>query len=546
MIECSLLIRLGSQLKVMKKIFFYKKQPKQRLLAKRLIPGILRWSSIILALIPLSCNHQTHRNILVIGIAQTIPTLDPAMHRDRTTESVHRNIFDGLVTRDTTMAVVPELAESWRLINNRTWEFRLRKGVLFHNGDPVTAADVKFTFDRILRPGSIGGKSSPRKGLLGPLEKVEVIDNYTVRLITSEPWSTLLAMLPFHEIVPKKYIEQVGDVYFSEHPVGTGPFRFVEWRKGEHLILEKWDKYYGGAPSIPPVGHAHIDKLIFRPIPETATRVAALKAGECSLIELLPPHLVDNIMHDPRTKVLSCPGTRSFYVGMNCTRPPFNDPHVRQAMNYAVDINTIVETILENAAVVLAGPLVPDAFGHNKTLSVYKQDYTQVHKLLGKTGKQNNISFELDCTQDLKEVAAAIAAQLARVNIHAKVRIWEWGVLRSELEKLNRTCFISSWGNASLDPVGILNPTLRTNGRGNYTGYSNSTVDTLLDQATIIMDSQRREKIYQNVELLIYNDAPWIFGYSMKEMYAARRELVEWQPTPDGRMNMHDAEIISQ
>jgi len=449
-------------------------------------------------------------------------------------------MFDGLVTRNANMEIVPELAESWRMIDEKTWEFKLRQGVSWHNGDPFTAADVKFTLDRVLQPNRIDGKSSPRKGLLGLLEKVEIGDDHTVQLITSEPWPTLLAMLPFHEMVPKKYITQMGDKHFAENPIGTGPFRFVEWRKGEHILMEKFADYYGGAPGIPPVGPAQIDKLLFRPIPETATRVAALKAGECGLIQLLPPHLIDNVKNDDRTKVLTCSGTRSYFVGMNCTRPPFDDPRVRRAMNYAVDMQSIVDTILEGAATVLPGPLVPDAFGHDSTLPVYQQDSDKAKELLSEA---KGVAFELDCTQDLKEVAAAIAAQLAKVGVKAKLRVWEWGVLRAELEKLKRDCFVGSWGNASLDPVGILNPTLRTGDRGNYTGYSNPKVDVLLDEAMKAMDVAKRKQLYHDAERAIHEDAPWVFGYSMKDIYAARKEVTNWKPTPDGRMNMHDVRM---
>lgn len=491
-----------------------------------------------------SCGMRPGEDTLAIGIAQTIPTMDPAMHRDRVTESVHRNMFDGLVTRDRNMQVVPELAESWYLVDDRRWEFRLRQGIQWHNGDPFTAPDVKFTLERVMLPTRIDGRSSPRKGLLGPLETVEVIDDYTVQLVTSEPWPTLLAMLPFHEMVPKTYIEEVGDAYFAEHPVGTGPFRFVEWRKGEHIIMERFHDYYGGAPDIPPVGTAHIERLIFRPIPETATRVAALKAGECGLIQLLPPHLIDNVISDRRTRILSCAGTKSYYVGMNCLRSPFDDLRVRQAMNYAVDMESIVETILEGAAIVLPGPLVPDAFGHDPLLSLYQQNIEKAHELLAEAGVSDDIAFELDCTQDTKEVATAIAAQLKKVGVKAKVRVWEWGVLRSELEKQSRTCFMSDWGNASLDPVGILNPTLHTGGRGNYTGYSDPEVDRLLDEAMVTMDTEKRRRLYREAERIIHTNSPWIFGYSMKEIYAARNEIRNWTPTPDGRMNMHDVVFV--
>ena len=485
----------------------------------------------------------SQEDTLVIGLQQTISTLDPAMHRDRTVESVIRNMFDGLVTRDSNMEVVPELAESWELVDDLTWRFKLRRGVKFHNGEDFTAEDVKFTIERIVKPNMIDGKSSPRKGLLGPVNAVEVEDDFTVLIKTEEPWPILPVMLPFQEIVPKDYIEEKGSAYFAQHPVGAGPFKFVEWVKGERIVMEKFDDYYGGSPEIPPVGPAQVKTLIFKPIPETASRIAALKADECHIIQSLPPHLFDEVQSDERTMVLTCDGTRSYFVGMNCKKEPFSDVDVRVAMNYAVDMDAIVESILGGMAITLAGPLVPDAFGYNNELKPYGYDVEKAKQLLKEVGFDSGFSVEFDATKDTIEIAEAISNQLAEVGIKAEVRIWEWGVLRPQLEQNKRSLFIASWGNASLDPTGILIPTLTTNGRANFAGYSNPEVDKLLSSASVGMKKEEREKAFQKAQELIYADAPWIFGYSPKEIYGVRKAVTNWKPTPDGRMNMHDVSV---
>lgn len=486
------------------------------------------------------CSKEVAQDTLVIGIQQTIPTLDPAMHRDRTVESVLRNMFDGLVTRDFNMRVVPQLAESWEIVDDFTWRFHLRKGVKFHNGEDFTAEDVKFTIQRIIDEGAIDGQSSPRKGLLGPVKGVEIEDDYTVLIKTENPWPILPAMLTFQEIVPKDYIEEKGDGYFAEHPIGAGPFKFVEWVKGERIVMQRFDDYYGGSPDIPPVAPAKIKTLIFKPIPETASRIAALKSGECHIIQSLPPHLVDEVQSDERTAVLTCEGTRSYFVGMNCKEKPFSDVRVRRAMNYAVDMESIVKTILEGMAILLPGPLVPAAFGYNEELKLYGYDANIAKELLKEAGYENGFEVELDTDKDMREIAEAVSSQLAKVGVKAKVRMWEWGVLRPQLEAQKRSLFMASWGNASLDPVGILIPTLKTEGRGNFTGYSNPKVDELLDKASTGMNLQERKDYFQEAQKLIHSDAPWIFGYSPKEIYGVRKSVVNWRPTPDGRMNMHD------
>jgi peptide/nickel transport system substrate-binding protein len=337
----------------------------------------------------------------------------------------------------------------------------------------------------------------------------------------------------------------MGSAYFAEHPVGAGPFRFVEWKKGEHIIMSRFRDYYGGSPDIPPAGPTKIETLIFRPIPETATRVAALKVGECSLIQMVPPHLVDNIEKDPRTRILLCRGTRSFYVGMNCTRPPFNDVRVRRAMNHAIDMVAIINNILEGMATRLPGPLVLGSFGYNDELKPYAYDPRRARQLLSEAGYKKGFEVELDTAQDFYEIALAVSAQLARVGVQAKVRLWEWGVLRTRLASQEQMMFIASWGDASLDSIGILKPTLHSNGRGNYTGYTNPGVDSLLEQAEVGMDAEKRSRLFREAQRFIYEDAPWIFGYSMKEIYGARKQVKSWHPIPDGRMNMHDV-FLSQ
>ena len=493
----------------------------------------------------------TQEETLVIGLQQTISTLDPAMHRDRTVESVIRNMFDGLVTRDANMKVVPELAESWELVGDVTWRFKLRRGVKFHNGEDFTAEDVKFTIERIIEPNMIDGASSPRKGLLGPVNAVEIEDDFTVLIKTEKPWPILPVMLPFQEIVPKDYIEEKGSAYFAQHPVGAGPFKFVEWRKGERIVMERFDDYYGGSSEIPPVGPAQVKTLIFKPIPETAIRIAALKAGKCHIIQSLPPHLVASVQSDERTVALDCAGTRSYFVGMNYNTKPFSDERVRRAMNYAVDMDAIVKSILEDMAIPLAGPLVPAAFGYNDKLKPYGYDVEEAKELLKEAGYEKmtalptsfGFEVELDATKDTKDIAEAISGQLEKVGIEAKVRMWEWGVLRPQLDQQKRSLFLTSWGNASLDPTGILIPTLTTNGRANFTGYSNLEVDELLRSASVGMEEEERKKAFQKTQELIYADAPWIFGYSPKEIYGVRKSVTNWKPTPDGRMNMHDVTL---
>jgi peptide/nickel transport system substrate-binding protein len=326
-------------------------------------------------------------DVLVVALnVDSIPTLDPAMHRLRYAETVIRNVFDGLVTRTTRDRVVPEIAESFTQTGPTGWEFKLRKGVTFHNGDRLTADDVVFTFERVLREGAIGGKSSPRKGLLGPLAKVEAVNADTVRFTLDKPFPPFLQAIVHFQIVPKAYIQKVGDAGFAERPVGAGPFKVVQAKLDSQVVLERFDRYYGGAPAIPPVGPARLKGAVFRMMPEPATRVAALKAGEVHVIQAVPLDLVPDLEKDKRVAVKPAEGTRVYGVELNTAKPPFNDVQVRQAMNHAVNWEQILKTIYRGYGTRLATVFLPSGFGFDAGLKPYPYDPAKARALLKRAG----------------------------------------------------------------------------------------------------------------------------------------------------------------
>lgn len=480
---------------------------------------------------------------LVVGMKNDILTLDPAMHRDRETETVIRNMFDGLVTRTTDMEIVPEIAESWEAVSPTEWVFKIRKGITFHNGEKLDAEDVVFTFERIITEGAIDGQTSPRKGLMGTVEKVEKVDDYTVRFVLSEPWPVFLKMLPHQQIVPKDYIEEHGNQYFAEHPVGAGPFKFVRGDLSGEIVMERFEDYYGGSPDLPPVGPAPAKQVVFKIMPEASSRVAALQSGEVHIIQAVPPHMVEQLESDPSVEVKRCTGTRVHFIAMNCSQPPFDDVRVRQAMNYAVDMEKIVETVLGGNGKVLAGPLLPEAFAYNDDLKPYGYDPEKAKQLLQEAGCADGFQLVIDCKEDKKEIADAVASQLRQVGIDASVRVWDWGVLKPKVLAGERKMVVADWGNSTLDPYGILNPQFLIGGRGNYACYENEEVDQLLREAEAIVDQNERAAKYQKVQEIVYEEAPWIFGYGTDVIEACMASVENWEPSPDSRINLHDVSL---
>jgi peptide/nickel transport system substrate-binding protein len=348
---------------------------------------IVNWQPAMDSRVNLHDVGLTRGDTIIVGMkADKIITLDPAMYRDRDTETVLRNMFDGLVTRTWDGKVVPEIAESWTTPSDDVYIFKIRKDVKFHNGETLDANDVLFTFERILEDGAIAGQSSPRKGLLGPLETVEKIDQYTVKFTLANPFPIFPQALVHFQIVPKDYIEKVGDTEFAAKPVGAGPFKFKEGRLDDQIVMERFDEYYGGSREIPPVGVAPAKRAIFRMMPEATVRVAALKAGEVHIIQQLPPDLAKTLATDKNIQVKSVDGTRVYCVELNCQKPPFDDVRVRRAINYAVDWDAILTSIYGGNGVRLACAFLPSGFGFDPDLAPYPYDPGKAKALLREAG----------------------------------------------------------------------------------------------------------------------------------------------------------------
>ena len=483
---------------------------------------------------------------LRVGYSADATSLDPANHRSRISEGVILNMYDALLARTDDMRIVPELAESYRQLSPTVYEFKLRQGVKFHDGSEMTSEDVKYSFDRLTKPNAMGGQTSPRQSLLGPLKDTEIVDRYTVRFVLSAPWPILPAYLPFQQVVSKAFTEATGTAGMATKANGTGPFKLVEWRRGDSIILERFADYYGGSPDLPPVGPARVDRVIFKVIPEAASRVAALLAGEVDIIDELPHHAIKQVEASPRTKVLAANGTRSFFLPLNNTKAPFNDVRVRQAANHALDKKLIIDRILNGRAVPLDNVISPQSFGYNKDVARYEYSQDKARKLMADAGLAGGVDVTFDVDGPFKDQAEVIAQMLGRVGIRAKVQLWERTAMADVWKKPEtngRDMTFQSWGDGALDPVGIFVPVLRTKDRGNFSGYGNPEVDKLLDAATNETDQAKRAKLYEDAQAIVSREAPLVFLWLPQDIYGASARLKGWQPSPRGVIKLHDAAV---
>lgn len=501
---------------------------------------------------------------IVVGLAGSPSTLDPADHRSRIDETVIRNMFDGLVTRDTRSGVHLELAESLEWVDETTLEAKIRQGVLFHDGVAMTAADVVFTFERIINENMIEypePHTSPRKGLIAPLESVEQVDDYTVLFHFSAPWPIVNQMLVHQQIVPKHYLEEVGTEGFVAHPIGTGPFKFVEGSLDDQIVMESFDDYWGGAPTLEPVGPAQVDRVIFRVVPESSTRVAALLAGELDIIQEVPADAVSRLEGDDSVVVHSAPSTNPFWLQLNVSDPIFEDVHVRQAMNYAIDRDLIIEAIYGGRAVALGGPLSPYNNFADPDLGPYPYDTEMALGLLAEAGWTDsdgdgmldkdgaNLSFTIDTIESWSPLAEALSTMYREIGVDASVRFWDSSVVRDQLLNCERQSWLDDWGDSAFDPVGHFEAKWHTltpdtpYGRGNFMCYSNARVDELTIAGETETDPTVRHEIYDEAQALVYEDAPAVFLVLPEVIEASSARIQNWEPASDGRINLHDVSV---
>ena len=505
--------------------------------------------------------------MIVIAMGAAPVSLDPADHRSRESETVIRNMFDGLVTRDTSSGVHMQLAESMDWADEQTLNIKVREGVKFHDGTEMTADDVVFTFERIINENAIEypePHTSPRKGLIAPLESIEKTGDYSVTMHFTGPWPPAMQLLVHQQIVPKAYIEEVGTEGFIANPIGTGPFKFVSAQPGlEEVVLERFADYYGGSPDLTPVGTACVNQVVFRVIPEASTRVSALLAGEVNIITNVPQDLVPTLEANENVQVKTAGGTQPKWLELNVNMAPFDDVRVRQALNYAVDNDLIIEQIYGGRAVALPGPLSPYNNFANKSLSPYPYDAAMAIDLLKLAGWEDTdgdgildkdgqpFTFTIDTLEDWRPLAEAVADMYRAIGVDANVRFWEYSVIKEQLLAGERQGYLDDWGDSAFDPVGHFEAKWHgfvadtPYGRGNFSGYNNVRVNELIEQGETTGDPTARQALYDEAQQIVYDEAPAVFLILPEEVEAASASISNWAPASDSRENMHDVCIAN-
>jgi peptide/nickel transport system substrate-binding protein len=470
---------------------------------------------------------------LVVALVSHAPTLDPHMHFERVGVLVNINMFDSLLHKNARLEYEPSLATSWKALSDTVWELKLRKGVTFHNGDPMTAEDVKYSFERVIEPGQVK-KKSPQYGNVRAIKEVRMVDPDTIHLVTDKPFPLLLERLVYFSIVPKKHIEKVGEEAFgSTATVGTGPWKLVEWKRDQHIRLEAFDQHWRGRP---PFKH-----LVIRAVPEVATQVAELKTGGVDIIRNVSADLVPDLKAHAQTYVSSSPILRTHYVHLDMRSEPFNKKAVRQAANYAIDREAIVQKMMAGLGRVVPTVVHPAAFGYDASITPYPFDPTKAKALLAQAGYPTGVDITLHSGfMEFRPVFEAIAQMLTEVGIRTTPRMWDAGPAWNKFyqgEGKATHGYYGSWGYYSVfDADAILHPLYHTE-PGGWVGKWYIRVeglDGLIDEARSTVDQGKRKRTYAQIQRLLKEEAPSLFlfhqydtlGVSRRVEYAARGD--EW------------------
>ena len=457
---------------------------------------------------------------LVYGVGVDAKTMDPQMVDNVPTANVVMHVHETLVTWDKDMNMTGQLAEDWEVSEDgKTWTFYLREGVKFHDGADFNAEAVEKTIRRMLDPAT----GSPRRSMLAMISDVKVVDNYTIQLITDEPFGPFLAQLATYNaaMLSPKAIDEYGNDY-GQHPAGTGPYKLSEWQPSEQLVLERNEDYWGQEPST--------EKLIFKVIPEDTTRVMALKTGEVDIISNVPPFQIEQLETDKNVEVILTEGFRTIYLGMNVQRPPFDDIRVRKAINYAIDRDSIIKNILLDTATKAIGPENPVIPGASADLPTYDYNPEKAKELLAEAGYADGLEivFHAPFGRYLmdKQVAEAVQAQLAQVGINAKLQHLDWSIYSSMLhEGKESQLFLLGKGSPSGDPDLTMSLSFGTGGGMNDTFFSDEKADELIAKQRVTVDLEERYQILHELQVRVQELAPWAPLYYENQIVAKRANV---------------------
>ncbi|MGC2210048.1 MAG: ABC transporter substrate-binding protein [Candidatus Korobacteraceae bacterium] len=490
------------------------------------------FSALALALAFGGCAHQKpDPNTAVMVIESSPLNLDPRIGTDAQSERIGELIFEGLLRRDEHFKLQPRLAESWEIPDPLTYIFHLRRGVRFHDGRPMTSADVKWTLDSMLN----GSVRSAKTSAYRYIDRVEAPDDFTVIIRLKEPYAALLWNLSDGAIgiVPADSGEEL-----AQHPIGTGPFRFVSQAQDREVVLERNNQYWGKPPGLA--------RVRFNVVPDATTRALELRKGSADVeIDALPGDMVVALARQPQLLVERAPGTGYQYLAMNLRDPILKDVRVRQALAYAIDRGPVLHYLWHDMARPANSVLPPQSWAYDPSAKVYPYDAAKARQLLdeagypaGPGGVRFHLTMKTSTDESTRLLCAVLQQQLRQVGIALDIRSYEFATFYADVVWGAFQLYSLRWvGGSNQDPdifENAFDSASFAPRRANRGYYSNPEVDRLIAEASRSVDLSQRAAAYDRIQEILNEDLPYVNLWWADNVLVHSRRLENVQLSPDG------------
>lgn len=453
---------------------------------------------------------------LVVALPEAPVYMDPQIQATVATFRVTTQMFDRLVMFDHDMNIVPRLAESWEMEDANNTVFKLREGVVFHDGSPFTAEDVKFSLERCIANDAINYNY-----LI--IDNIEIIDDYNVRITTKEPFNALLARLALDSasIVCKAAVEEMGDD-FNNNPVGTGPFKFVSWDIGGDVTMEANEDYYLGAPEL--------KKLVFRPIPEAINRTIGLETGEVGLAYDLEPTDVETVEANPDLQLMDSRGTSNWYLGSNVNNEYLSNVKVRQAIAHATNKQDFIDIVFNGSATESPNTMLYEGLnGYAPDTVTYDYDLDKAKALMEEAGYPDGFAVTLYCidTQRMMTGAVVVQDQLRQIGIEVEVKSMDNGTYTNAVGNGEHDLFLGE--KVAVDSDSMLRSMYHTEAlglSGNRSFWTDPDVDRMLDEACTTTDEAEAAELYVEIQTKIAEEVP-VYTLAIENLNAGAQNYVQ-------------------
>lgn len=509
----------------------------------------LRWlaPAVICAVMALAATPAWAEKRVTLAVDSTFSSMDPYDANDTLSMAVAKSFYEGLFGFDKDMKLVNVLAESYQVSDNGLeYTIRLRQGVTFHDGTPFKADAVKAALDRVTNPEN----KLKRFNLFNRVARTEALDDYTAKIVLKEPFSAFINVLahPSSVMISPTALQQYGSKGIGFNPVGTGPFKFVEWRQTDDLKVEKFPGYWK-------TGYPKVDQLIWKPVVDSNTRAAMMQTGEAQFAFPLPYEQAEILKNKDTIELVSSASIIQRYMSINVQHKPFDNPKVRQAINYAINKDALVKVVFNGYAVPMDGVLPPGVDYAVKT-GPWPYDVKKAKALLAEAGYPNGFETELwsayNNTTSVKLIQF-LQQQLAQVDIKAKVQALETGQRVEKVESAPnpatapvRLLYVG-WSSSTGEADWALRPLLASESfppkQFNTAYYKNDKVDHAIAQALAVTDRAQKAALYQEAQTEIWKDAPWAFLVTEKLLSAHSKTLKGVYVMPDKSFSFADIEV---